>query len=279
MNIHRKYAASDLTFAICAYKKSDYLEECIQSVMDQTVVKQKEGAKVLIATSTPCDYISDLADKYSIPLFVNEKDQGHSNIGNDWNYCYSCADTELVTIAHQDDIYYPDYGEKILKNLNRKDSIRPLIAFTDYAERRNGQDVTDNKLLSVKRKLLAPLRNPKNWSKVSAKRRVLSLGCPICCPSVTYVAANLPRPVFRTDLKNALDWQTWERFSKLDGSFVYCNEPLMAHRIHEDSETTNQIAGGGREREDLEMLCKFWPKPIASLIEHFYKASEKSNSL
>ena len=36
------------TFAVCAYKESPYLEECIQSVQNQTV-----QSKVIMTTSTP----------------------------------------------------------------------------------------------------------------------------------------------------------------------------------------------------------------------------------
>ena len=41
------------TFAICAYKESPYLEECIQSLMNQTV-----KSDILIATATPSKYMS-----------------------------------------------------------------------------------------------------------------------------------------------------------------------------------------------------------------------------
>ena len=46
------------TFAICAYKESPYLEECIQSLMNQTV-----KSDILIATATPSKYIDDIAAK------------------------------------------------------------------------------------------------------------------------------------------------------------------------------------------------------------------------
>ena len=45
------------------------------------------------------------------------------------------ADTELVTIAHQDDVYLPEYAEHISKAV--KGVKKPLIIFTDYAELRN----------------------------------------------------------------------------------------------------------------------------------------------
>ena len=55
------------TFAICAYKESSYLEDCIKSVL-----KQKVKSNILIATSTPNEHIKGLAEKYGLPLYINE---------------------------------------------------------------------------------------------------------------------------------------------------------------------------------------------------------------
>ncbi|MBF0929898.1 MAG: glycosyltransferase family 2 protein, partial [Atopobium sp.] len=52
---------------------------------------------------------------------------------------------------------------------------------------------------------------------------------------------------------------------------------LMLHRIHEDSETSHLIHDNRREQEDLEMLKKFWPTPVAKLINMAYKSGQKSN--
>ena len=59
------------TFAICAYKESPYLEECILSLKKQT---RKSG--IIIITSTPNDYIEELSRKYGIPLFINHGEHG-----------------------------------------------------------------------------------------------------------------------------------------------------------------------------------------------------------
>ena len=83
------------TFVICAYQKSAYLEECIRSVIDQTV-----RSEILLATSTPNTYIQDLCDKYHIPMRVNEGEKG---ITQDWNFAYSICQTDCVTITHQDE--------------------------------------------------------------------------------------------------------------------------------------------------------------------------------
>ena len=53
----REVKMNDHTFAICAYKESPYLEECIKSLKNQTI-----KSNILIATSTPNDYIKGIAD-------------------------------------------------------------------------------------------------------------------------------------------------------------------------------------------------------------------------
>ncbi len=233
---------------------------------------------VLIATSTPNDYIFDLAKKYDIKVYVNEKMKFKSNIATDWNFAVSKASTPLVTITHQDDIYLPDYAREIIKNVNY--TSHPLIAFTDYSELRDGgKEVRSNKLLNIKRIMLFPMRARFTWKSIFVRRRILAFGSAICCPSVTYVKPNLPKQLFIPGYRGGIDWQAWERFSKLKGEFVFCNNILMSHRIHSESETSAIIADSNRRKEDFEMFCKFWPKWVARIIEHFYKDSENQNNL
>ena len=263
------FTRDDHTFAVCAYGSSPYLEECLKSLQAQSV-----PTRVLISTSTPNEHIEHLAQEYGFPLYINE---GAPGIAHDWNYAIGHCDTPLVTIAHQDDVYLPAYAETMLSMVNEEK--RPLIFFTDYGELRGTAECDESRLLNVKRSLLGPLKNQANFGKRSAKRRVLSLGSAICCPSVTLCRSNLPDPVFLDNMKCDLDWEAWERFSKLEGSFVYAPEILMRHRIHEGSETTALIRDDTRTREDLVMLKKFWPAPIAHLINRVYSGSQKSNEL
>ena len=111
------------------------------------------------------------------------------------------------------------------------------------------------------------------------RRRVLSLCNPICCPAVTYVRDNLPQDIFAIHFKSNVDWESWERISRMKGSFCYVHQPLMGHRIHEESTTTAVIgASNGRSQEDLEMYLKFWPRPIAELLNRLYSGAQKGNA-
>lgn len=257
------------TFVVCAYKESEYLEECITSLLAQTV-----KSKIIVVTSTPNDYIQNLVKKYKLEYYVNK---GESGIVQDWNFGYSKAETPYITIAHQDDVYEAGYVEQILNKLER--SKHPLIAFCDYGEIRNGVKTTDVKMLKIKKWMLMPLRNRLFQKSIWVRRRILSLGDPICCPSVTFARDNVPNPVFLVRFRAAEDWQAWERLSRLKGEFLYISRPLMYHRIHEESETSIIIGENVRTQEDYEMYCMFWPKPIAKLLVRFYAISQKSNNV
>lgn len=257
----------DHTFAICAYKESPFLETCIQSL-----VTQEEPSAIILCTSTPNDLISSLANTYELPLFVNDQKPG---IASDWNYALSCAQTPYVTIAHQDDVYEPAYAKRMQAAMDAME--HPLLFFTNYGELRGGERVTESNLLNAKRKLLHGLENGRNAFSKKTRRRALSLGSAICCPSVTMAVKNLPSPVFTDELKSNLDWQAWARIANLEGQFYYDSGILMYHRIHEGSETSALIMDNTRTAEDLYMLKQFWPAPVASLLNFIYKRGQKSN--
>ena len=96
-----RYHNTDHSFIICAYQESPYLEACIRSVLSQTV-----KSDVKLVTSTPNAYIQKVANRYGLPLIINKFSSG---IADDWNFAIHTAETLLVTIAHQDDIYGKHY--------------------------------------------------------------------------------------------------------------------------------------------------------------------------
>lgn len=263
------FGPEDHAFIICAYKESPFLAACISSLK-----RQNTPTTIYISTSTPNSYITELADKYKIKLFVNHDGRG---IAHDWNAAIHHANKPLVTIAHQDDVYCEDYSDRMLRAVNAVN--HPLIFFTNYAELRSDKVVKSNHLLSIKRFLLRNLIDGKNSSNIPARRRALSLGSSICCPSVTLAVCNLQTPIFKSDMKSNLDWEAWERISRLAGDFYYDSKILMYHRIHEDSETTHLIHNSTRTEEDYKMLKHFWPVPVANAINHFYSLGQNSNRI
>ncbi len=255
------------TFVLCAYRESPYLEDCVRSLLAQTVSSQ-----IIICTATPNDTIASVAEKYRLPLCVRE---GTPAITDDWNFAMSQVQTPYATIAHQDDIYEPTYLEKVLQKAQGAEN--PILVFTDYYEIRNGARVAQNKLLSIKRKMnrvMAFFPNRKWW-----RRRVMAFGNSICCPSVTYCMANYGDFAFDGNYRFACDWDAWERLGNQKGAFLYLSEPLMGHRIHADSETTKQSESSRRGEEEYAMFCRFWPKWIAKRLASSYKKGADSNKV
>ena len=72
------------TFVVLAYKESEYLEECIKSVLNQ-----KYKSDVVIATSTPNDYIDKMAKKYKLKVIVNNSEK--KGIGVDFDFASNCV--------------------------------------------------------------------------------------------------------------------------------------------------------------------------------------------
>lgn len=256
------------TFAICAYEENPFLEECIISVMNQTM-----KSNVIITTSTPNDFIRGLAEKYNVPLIVNP--QYKAGVTADYNFAYHSAQTQYVTICHQDDIYLNNYSEKLYKECQK--SANMLIFFSNYCEVRNGEKVYKSKVLRIKRIMLFPLKIVLFRKSIFIRRCILAFGSAICCPSVTYNKYNLKEPIFKYEFHALSDWAAWEEISRQKGEFLYCPYILMGHRIHDDSWTSQVIRDNAREQEEIRMFQKFWPKPVARLIEVFYRSAEKSN--
>lgn len=257
------------TFVVLAYKESDKLEDCIKSVLNQSV-----KTNVVIATSTPNNFINKLAKKYNLEIIVNKEQKG---IGYDFDFASNCVKTDLVTIAHQDDIYEYDYAKNVIDMYKKYP--KSIIIFTDYFEIKNNNRVYTNTNLRIKRILLFPLRFHRISKYKFIKRCSLRFGTAISCPAVTFVSSNTPKDKFKCDMKCDIDWYAWEKLSKLDGYFIYIKDKLMGHTISEDTTTTAIINEGIRTKEDLIMFKKFWPSFIAKIINKFYLKSEKNNNV
>jgi glycosyltransferase involved in cell wall biosynthesis len=256
------------TFVILAYKESIYLEDCVLSLINQTTKSQ-----IIISTSTPNKFIEDIAKKYAIHLTVRE---GIPTIADDWTFAYSQATTPYLTLAHQDDIYLPNYTADLLKKASKHN---PIIAFCNYHELRHEQIVKNNLLLFVKRILVLSLGLNYVSERRFNKWLCLAFGSPICCPSVIFNKEKLGNWVFDNRYKVNLDWNSWIRMSQMEGAFVYSPKALMYHRIHQQSATTINLGDNIRKKEDLEIFATIWGKTIGSMIGKFYANSYKSNEI
>jgi len=249
------------SFVIPVYGDSSFLDECIKSLLSQT-----KKSKILITTATPSKYITTIADKYKIPVVTNKQASG---IASDWNFAIKSCKTKYCTLAHQDDIYLPEYTEKMLRAI--KKNTENLIVFCDYAELKNDSSKFWITYLIIKRVLLSPFYFKRSWQNNFVKKTILSLGCPICCPSVIFNLDMLQDFQFNSKFTINLDWDAWLKLSKKEGGFCFVPKPLMQHRISSECETSIGLKENRRQNEDKIIFQRLWPKYIASLLGKFYE--------
>lgn len=257
---------NDHCFAIPAYQDSIYLEDCIKSILDQTI-----KSDIIICTSTPTVQNKMIADKYGIPYFINEK--GLTGIANDWNFALQNAKTRLVTIAHQDDIYERDFVEAVTRIMDDQTQ----IAFTNYSDIHGDQIKTSTINHTVKTLLLFPFLIKHKIHSKFFKKLVLCMGDPICCPSVTINKMREPDFSFSEDYSCVLDWHAWYQLAQKEGAFVFIPKKLVQHRVHEASETSNQIKLGKRKAEEELMLVQIWGNRLGKWIAWVYQLGQLEN--
>lgn len=259
---------SNHTFVIPAYKESPYLELCIQNLLKQSVKSQ-----ITITTSTPSKYSEQLAKKYQLNYIINTKTT--TSIANDWNFAIAQANTQYVTIAHQDDIYEEKFTEEVMNNLAKNPNT--IIAFTNYSDIINGEVVNKSLNKFIKHLLLLPFKFKTAYKSKFVKKIALCFGSSICCPTVTYNKEVLKDFKFSNEYVVALDWFAWLEIAKRNGKFLYVNNDLVKHRIHNESETTLQLNNGKRSEEELIILRQIWGNFFGTFIAKIYSLGHKGN--
>lgn len=237
------------TFVILAHNESDDLEECIKSVLKQSV-----KSNVLIATSTPNDYIIDLASDYSLGVMVNSEE----GKGSDYNFAINTYDSELVTIAHQDDIYDRNYTKEILKCFNNNSDA--TIIFTDNYEIIGDKKKLNGKELNKKRRKLWPLKYHCFQKNKFFKLRCLKNEKYICTSSITFVKKNIEKELFPTDLIYNNDWKGLIDLAQKKSKFVYIDKKLVGFRVVKKAFNKEKFM------EDVEILKSLYPSWMIDII-------------
>ena len=261
------------TFAVCAYKDSPYLEECLRSVTSQTV-----KSEVICCTSTPSSYIRELTARYQVPLYVRD---GASNIREDWMFAYGKAQGRFVTIAHQDDRYRSDYAEKLLKAWKKYPDL--LLFASDYLTIRMTEKEGKMKAIPepfnmvwlVKKILRLPLRFHFLADRTWIKRSSVWFGNSICCPSCTYNKERIGDDMFHSEYDFALDWDNLYELAGKKGRFICSEKPLIAYRVHAAATTKACIEDNRRRADEMAMFRKMWPDWMVKILMHFYRKAYK----
>ena len=255
---------SEFGFSIPAYGESPYLAQCIESLRAQTI-----KCELVITTSTPNSHINSIAAQYGIRLIINSN---RESIASDWNFALATCQGKFVCLAHQDDLYHPEFAERMTAFFS--ENSESCLAFSDSMEIFEAKSAKNNKRELVKRLIRRlAFMGAMSIEGQFRKKILLGLGCPIPCPSVVFNKSIIENFEFSNRYTINLDWDAWARFAREGGRIGYVRGELIKHRIHCNSETQNGLQDERRHREDYIMFQRYWPLPVARLLLFFYRAS------
>ena len=259
------------TFVIPVYLGAPSLGSLIESLRVQVGIP----SEILLTTSTPSQDLQSFAKSHGLRLLVNAQNGG---IASDWNFALGAATTRFVTLAHQDDCFARYYVSKVSNALRAHPEA--VLAFCDYLEQSSRGTRPTNINLWIKRALCRRAFGTRACiTGMRDKLRLLSLGNPICCPSVMFDRSALPDFRFPVGFRTNLDWMAWLELARRPGGFVYVRDRLVSKSVHADSATTATIADRARHQEDRALFDKIWPRPIAAVLAAIYRLSYLANRL
>jgi glycosyltransferase involved in cell wall biosynthesis len=261
----------DHTFAVPVYKAAPNLAALIASLRAQSWSR----SEILLVSSTPSAELDAFAKIQRLPLHINPQ---RVDIATDWSFALAAARTTFVTLAHQDDLFAPEYVARLATAMQRHSKV--LVAFCDYSEHSSRGARPTNFNLRIKRALCQRAFGRRECiTNTRDKQRLLSLGNPICCPSVMFDRSALPDFRFPGGFRTNLDWMAWLELARRPGGFVYVREKLVSKGIHAESETTATIANRERQREDRAIFDALWPRPVAAALAAVYRLGYRANRL
>ena len=120
------------SFVLPAYK-AHFFKEAIDSILAQTYT---DFELIIVNDASPEDLDSIVKnyDDSRIRYYVNEQNIGGKDLVAQWNHCLEYATGEYIILASDDDVYFPQYLEKmdaLVRKYPDVNVFRPRVQFID----------------------------------------------------------------------------------------------------------------------------------------------------
>ena len=120
------------SFVLPAYK-AHFFKEAIDSILAQTYT---DFELIIVNDASPEDLYSIVKnyDDSRIRYYVNEQNIGGKDLVAQWNHCLEYATGEYIILASDDDVYFPQYLEKMDALVQKYPDVnvfRPRVQYID----------------------------------------------------------------------------------------------------------------------------------------------------
>lgn len=209
-----------VSIVTCAYNASAFIQECIESILQQTF----EDFEWIILDDASTDDTYEIIEKYKdkrIRLYKNEK---NLDIPKSLNRAIPYAKGMYIARIDADDIALPNRLEKQIEYF-RNNSTVDILASTIQRIDENKNYLSDWK------------EDIKNISHEQIITTLAKTNC-IGNSSIMIKADVLKKHMYNETLEYSEDYELWLRLANQGYRFFKIPEPLVLYRIHDSSITS-----------------------------------------
>jgi len=241
-----------LSVCIPTYNGEKYIDECLNSILNQSISVDFE---VIIVDDSSTDNTYEIVKKYAnkdvrIKVFQNQTRLG---LVKNWNKCFYYASGNWIKFLFQDDVLKPTCLEKMLNKTSNSDFIiceREFIYEKDVLP--YIKDWCENQCLRLRNISHEEFITPKFISDQIIKR----CGCNFFGePTSVLIKRELcfNYPFFNYNMVQICDLEYWTRLSTNIG-LVYIPEELVSFRVHSNSASSNNNSNNSFRSSKIDYL-------------------------
>jgi glycosyltransferase involved in cell wall biosynthesis len=228
-----------LIFVMPLYNGARHLREAIASLLQQR-------ARVVCVDDGSTDDSVVIARACGVEVVPSSQ---HLGLAGNWNRCLELVTTELFVLAHQDDVYEPDYAATMLPLIDAHP--RAFIAHCKTVSI-DGEGRTVSTPAAAYKESLWPREAPYEHD-AAAELAPLARGNFIVAPSVIFRTAAVRRIGPFSPLQFVTDWEYWFRGLLAGYTIAGTHKRLLRFRRHEGTATRATERTMDRYREEIAL--------------------------
>lgn len=250
--------SSKVSVVIPTYNYGRFLDEAIQSVLDQTY----NAFELIIVDNHSSDNTDEVVKKYlPDPRVRYHKNESNIGLVNNWNKCLSYATGEYIKFLNADDKFHPEIIEKFVTILDTYPDV--TLVTCDKQNFDHSSEIYKLPLTHLQdgKKVILHTLNTYGW-----------IGEPT---SVMFRRVNLKNEIFNSRYTLHVDWLLWLHLLS-QGSCYIIPEVLAYVRSHESQHTKEVTKTNFINSYEVYQLCKYikpalngYEKEIDKLIKQY----------
>lgn len=213
-----------ITILIPTYNGSAYIEEALQSALNQT----RKADVIIVSDDNSTDDTLEICSRYKDKISIHKNVDGPSGFVQGWNNAIKLVDDGYIAILHQDDLLAPTFIEEMERAIEQNPDVRHFFAPCNYIDG-NG---------SVKREPDYCDGTVRRYSGLYYADAYRSIGSPHIhrCPGVVTHKRIFDKCQYRKEAGHIADDDFFYRVGQYT-DVVGVLKPLASYREHEKSET------------------------------------------